>query len=124
MFICNIWTIPAIFTKGDNPGQYNPGQYDVKISDVLFGFHLPYLSQKLFDIQDPVFTLVVADLGHAYNWVVCRAIDRRQWVETADIDPLGVAEFTVLKKVGVMRTDSSSELLVRGLLQKMDCLFV
>lgn len=38
----------------------------------------------------------------------------------------GVAEVNVLKKVGIIRTDSCGELLVDGvsLLQKMNCLFV
>ena len=74
-------------------------------------------------MQDPVFTLAAAGLAHAHNWVVCKAIDRRQWAG-ADIDQGVGGEVRVLKKVGIMRTDSSSELLARGLLQRMDCLFV
>ena len=123
-FIKNIWIIPdAILNETDTLGEY-----DVKISNRLFGFYLPYLLQKPIDIQEnanPRFTLAIADLGHAHNWVVCRAINEFQWVGM-DIDLSGVAEFKVLKKVGVMRTDSCSELLVGGehgvsLLQKMDC---
>ena len=118
-FIRNIWTIPdVVLIKTDNPGEYQ-----VKTNNWHFGFYLPYLEQEPIDIQGlPVFTLAIADLGHAHNWVVCKAIDECQWVG-ADID-LGVAEFKILKKVGVIRTDSSSALLVGGLLQKQDCLFV
>ena len=108
LFISDIWTLPdAILSESDNAGQY-----EVKIGNLLFGFYQPYLSQRPINIQDPVFTLAIANLGQAYNWVVCKALDR----------PL--AKFKVLKKVGVIRTDSSSELLVGRLLQKRDCFFV
>ena len=119
LFIGNVWTIPdAIFTDG-----HNAGQYEVKIRNLVFGFYLPYLLQEPLDIQDSVFTLAIADLGHAYNWVLCKPMDRGQRVGTAAVGP-GVAEFKVLKKVGVIRTDSSCDLLVGKLLQKVDCLFV
>ena len=116
LFIRNICTIPdVIIHEGDIAGEY-----EVTISNLLFGFYLPYVSQEPIDIRDPEFTLAIADFGHAHNWVVCKPIDRSQW---PDIDP-GVAEFKVLKKVGIIRTDSGSELSVRGMLQSMDCLFV
>ena len=120
LFISNIWAIPdAVLKESDYPGVY-----EVKIGGLLFGFYQPYLSQKPMSIHDhPVFTLVTPDLGHAYNWVVCKPIDRGQWAGTS-IKMGVVAEFKVLKKVGVVRTDSSSELSVGGLIQKIDCLFV
>ena len=114
-----IWAIPDV-------GLYEtgtPGEYKVNINNRSgFYFYLPYLLQEPISIQDqPVFILATADLGHAHNWVVCRAIDKR--LGTAfGLD--GVAEVNVLKKVGVIRTDSCGELLVGGLLQKMDCVFV
>ena len=117
LIISNTWIIPDASIESDNLGEYK-----VTINNLPFGFYLPYLFQKSIDVQDPIFTLVTADLTHAHNWVVCKAIDRRQWVGT-DIDQ-GVGEFKVLKKVGIIRTDSSSELLVRGLLQRMGCLFI
>ena len=120
-FICNIWAVPnAYLCETDSPGEY-----EVKISNSPFGFYMPYLLQKSIDTHDQsVFTLATANLGHTYNWVVCRVIEKR----AVNVD-CGVAEVNVLKKVGVLRTDSYSELLVgRGggvsLLQKMDCLFV
>ena len=114
--ISNIWTIPNVIVS-----ESTLGEYGVKIGDSEFAFYPPYLSQKPIDIGDPVFTLATADLGHAHNWVVCKAVDKQR-VEK-DID-LGVAEFNVLKKIGVIRTDYCSELLAGGLLQKMDCIFV
>ena len=101
----------------------HPGEYKIRINNLTFGFYEPYLSQKPISMEGhPVFTLAAAHLGHAHNWVVCRAIAKYQWAG-ADAD-LWVAEFKVLKKVGVLRTDTSSELLVRGLLQSVDCLFI
>ena len=136
-FIRNIWTIPGVFiTEIEAPDSFAPDasvggsdiipvEYEVKINNWLFGFYMPYLSQKPIEIQDDhVFTLATADVGHDHNWVVCKAIDRSQWVGT-DIDP-GVAEFKVLKKVGVIRTDACSEILEHSvsLLQQTDCLFI
>ena len=120
--ISQIWTIPdAILNEADNPGEYT-----VEIRNRLFTFYLPYLSQRPIDLQGhPVFTLAIIDLGHAYNWVVCKNIEKRAGTDTN----LEAAEASILRKVGVMRTDACGELLVGGengvsLLQKMDCLFV
>ena len=116
-FIRNAWTIPHVVL---HPAD-KPGEYKAKISKWMFGFYLPYLSHEPIDVEgQPEFPLAIADLGHACNWAVCRAIDKRR----ADITDLGVAEVHVLKEVGVIRTDYCGELLVSGLVQKMDCLFV
>ena len=120
--IRNIWTIPGITLYESN----YPGEYGAETNGRLFGFYPPYLEQKPIDIQDPVFTLATLDIGHAYNWVVCKAIEKKTG-QSVGLD--GVAEVNVLKKIGVLRTDACSELMVGGqngasLLQKMDCLFV
>ena len=121
-FIRSLWTIPhTIISQTDNAGEY-----EVKISNRLFGFYLPYILQKPIDLQDePIFTLATTDLGHAHNWVVCRAVGKRVGMDIG----LPVDEVYVLKKVGVIRTDTCSELLVGGehgmsLLRKTNCLFV
>jgi len=121
-FIRNIWTIPDAFLCETE----DLGEYEVKISNRLFGFYMPYLSQKPIIAPDQsVFTLAITELGHTYNWVVCKGIEKRVGTDTDN----GVAEVSVLKKVGILRTDSCSELSVVGengvsLLQKMNCLFV
>ena len=96
-FISNIWTISdAILLETDKPGEY-----EVKINNsvVSIYFYLPYLSQKPLSVEgEPIFTLATANLGHAHNWVVCKAIEKRVG---ADVN-LGVAEVNVLKKVGVV----------------------
>ena len=120
LFINNIQTISnATLIETDNPSEYQ-----VKINNSLFSFYQPYLLQKPINIEDhPVFTLAAIQLGHGHNWLVCRAATKYHWVG-ADVVDLGVAEFKILKKVGVLRTDTSSELLVRGLVQSVDCLFI
>ena len=120
LFINDIWTISdATLIKAKKPSEYK-----VEIKSSLFGFYQPYLSQKPIDIEDnPVFTLAAKHLGHAHNWLVCIATEKYQWAG-ADVD-LGVTEYKILKKVGILRTDTSSELLVRGLVQQsVDCLFI
>ena len=121
-FIRNIWTIPGVTLCESN----YPGEYGVKTNGRLFGFYFPYLEQKPIDIQDPVLTLATLDIGEAYNWVVCKALGEKAG-KSVGLD--GVAEVNVLRKIGVLRTDSCSELIVGGqngasLLQKMNCLFV
>ena len=121
-FISSIWTVPdAILHETDCPEEY-----EVEINKRRFGFYLPYLSQKPINIQRQLFTLAITDLGHAHNWVVCEAIEKR--VGT-NVGLSGIVKVNVLRKVGVFRTDDCSKLLVGGesgvsLLQKMDCLFV
>ena len=141
-FISNIWAIPNIVLS-KSPKQ---NEYKVKINDRFFSFYLPYLSQKpIINTGDQsVFTLAAIDLGHAHNWVVCEAVGKRAGkdvglvpakahlhsdVDGTDVHFKEVAEVNILKKVGVIRTDTCSELMVGGvlgtsLLQKMDCLFV
>ena len=117
LFIGDVWTIPdVVLHEADNSGKYK-----VKINRFQFGFYLPYLSQKRIDLEDqPTLTLAIAELEHDYNWVVCRAVST---LPGTDIG-LEVAEVNVLRKVGVIRTDSCSELRAARLLRKMDCLFI
>ena len=123
-YISDILTIPnVVLYEADDPGEYK-----VKINNRLFGFYLPYLLQKPINVQDqPIFTLATRVPRHTHNWVVCRVMGKQVGRE---IDPdLGGAEVNVLKKVGVIRTDFCSELLVGGkngssLLQTIGCLFV
>ena len=112
-FVSNLWIIPyAVLSKTSNPGEYEVRVGINNTSD--FYFYLPYLSQKPIELGEPEFALAIADLGHAYNWVVCRVIER----------PAEDAEVYFLKKVGIMRTDSCSQLDVGGLLERRDCQFI
>ena len=119
-FISNIWTLPHAILYTTN----NPDEYKVEINKKLFGFYVPYLSQKPINVQGQSrFTLAIDELEHAYNWVVCRDMGKQT------LRDFSVGEVNVLKKVGVIRTDFYSELRFGGehgasLLQLMDCLFV
>ena len=128
LFISNIWTMPHVVLHHAN----NSGGYKVRTDKRLFGFYSPYLSQQPIDIQgqqqqqqqqQPTFTLAIAELKYAYNWVVCKAVGKLAGTDIGVVD-FAAAEVNVLEKVGVIRTDYCGELLVSGLLQKMDCLFV
>ena len=123
LFIGNLWMVPDVILSETN----YEGEYRVEIGGMRFGFYSPYISQKSIDIQDPpVFTLATMSIGHAHNWVVCKAVEKRVG-KNVGVD--GVSEVSVLKKVSVLRTDSCSELLVGtqngvSLLQRVDCLFI
>ena len=111
-FVSNLWIIPrTVLFKTSKLGEYG-----VEINDRRdIYFYLPYLSQKPIDLEEPEFALAIANLEHPhYNWVVCRVIG----------SPTEDAKVCVLKKVGVMRTDSCTQLSVGGLLERRDCLFI
>ena len=125
--LSNIWAIPnaKLFVTAV------PGEYKVSIAGGQSGyyFYLPYISQEPINIQDnPVFTLVTEDPRYSQNWVVCSS-SSFDWARVdigwawRDIGWFG-EDVKVLKKVGVIRKDSCSDLLVGKLLQKMNCLFV
>ena len=128
-FLCSLWTVPdAVLEETDSPGVY-----EFNIGNRLFSFYVPYVSQKPINVRDQsAFTLATAipdpedAHAYAYNWLVCEAIGKRAGTEFGLV---GVAEVNVLKKVGVIRTDECSELLVGGenggsLLKQVHCLFV
>ena len=123
LFISNIWIIPDVILRETD----YLSEYEVEINEMPFDSYLPYLLQKPIDLlEPPIFTIAIIEIGHAYNWMVCKAIGKRAGENVGLVE---VAAVNVLKKVGVIRTDSCSELLVGGqngvsLLQKMDCLFV
>ena len=123
-FVQNIWATPdARLHKTATAGEYK-----VEITGGLssYYFYLPYLSQKEIDIQDDtVFVLVTENPIYSHNWVVCSRVESRWTMALWDGAPRwDMKDTTVLKKVGVIRTDSCSELLVGEMLQKMDCIFV
>ena len=94
-------------------------EYDVEIKDKFFGFYTPYLSQECININRAgKYTLLASGQGNAYNWIVCEPVGKKT--------DKGTHEINVLKKIGVLRTDSVSELLVGGdnrgsMLEQIDC---
>ncbi|KAF8441155.1 ankyrin repeat-containing domain protein [Terfezia claveryi] len=108
-FICKIWAISNVFLQETG----DPNDYEVKIADKVFGFYPPYSAQEPINISnDQPFTLTAMSLGHSYNWVVCEHIgERNQRYKSVEKDELNDVNVLVLRKIGVLRTDSCSELL-------------
>ena len=120
VFMSNIYTIPeAKFYRTSQPSEY-----EVAIGSRVFDFYLPYLSQDPISIErgQRSFTLAALDFGHEYNWVVCIPCGRRSRKDIAGLS--GAGQVSVLKKVGLIRTDACSELESLSLVKKMDCLFI
>jgi len=106
-FICKVWAISNVFFQETG----DPHDYEVKIADKVFGFYPAYLGQEPIGIShNQPFTLTVMSLGQSYNWVVCEHV--RDWRQK---EASALVDVVILRKVGVLRTDSCNELLlVRG----------
>ena len=122
IFVTNIWAVPNV-----QLGQSaEPNEYQVKIEghNSSYAFYSPYLDQAPIPSKLTAslrFTLATVSLGHSNNWVVCQVLQPRKLANGE--------ETTVLKKIGVLATDSCSELFIhagtsRSMLKKISCLFV
>jgi hypothetical protein len=128
-FVDKIWAISHVLFSTDTR---NPNEYAVKIGNRVFGFYCPYQSQSLIVTENQQYTLAIPSPEHSYNRVVCEEHprNRKRKFEDSDSDEnLDVLEVKILRKVGVLRTDSCSELLVGGrdggsMLNMLNCLFV
>jgi len=130
-FVDKIWAISHVFLTTE---ESNPNEYEAKGGNRAFGFYCPYQFQELIETENRQFTLAIPNPEHSYNWVVCEELPRNrkrklQHIDGGETINDNVGEVTILKKVGVLRTDSCSELLVGkrdggSILQKISCLFV
>lgn len=111
-------------------------KYKVKAGSKSFIFYYPYVIRN----QEPVFnkasqfqpfTLVTSHPDEPYNWVVCEILEKRKMMcrKTGEkpLDEVEV-EVEVLRKVGVLRTDSCTELYLNveksdSILKKINALF-
>jgi len=125
LLVSDIWAISDVQlyqTHGRN-------EYEIDIGDENFGFYYPYVHQKPIETSSSGrYTLVITYPDHSYNWVVCESLGKRNkryrtpnGLETVEIEPL--------RKLGVLRTDSCSELVLgRGrkdsILTKINALFL
>jgi len=129
LFVDKIWAISHVDLTTE---ASNPNEYEVKIGDKTFGFYFPYKFQGLIETENRHLTLAIPNPEHSYNWVVCEELlqnGKRKFEDIGGDENLNVLEGIVLRKVGVLRTDSCSELLVgqRGggsILKRISCLFV
>ncbi|KAF8456823.1 hypothetical protein BDZ91DRAFT_745114 [Kalaharituber pfeilii] len=125
VFISDIWAIRNVLLL-PKPSNH---EYQVKRGTQLLGFYCPYLSQAAIQTTHRLFTLVTLELEHTHNWVVCEDLYTQLENSTAENGVDSVVKLRVLKKVGVLRTDSISGLLaVKGnrgsTVKKIHALFV
>ncbi|KAF8457093.1 hypothetical protein BDZ91DRAFT_786036 [Kalaharituber pfeilii] len=126
IFLCEVWAISHALVH--KPSEVN--EYEVKIGSEVFGFYCPYLSQAPIETDDRQFTLAILDPEQTYNnWVVCKQLNRENGRYRSEDEDESTIELEVLKKVGVLRTDSNSDFLVLSgdgdsVMRKINALFV
>jgi len=128
-FVEKIWAISDIHLRTNT---CNPNEYEVKIGGKGFGFYCPYHFQEPIHTENRQLTIVIQSPESSYNWVVCEELPQVKKRKFEDIDKdenVNALEVKVLRKVGILRTDSCSELLMGkrdggSMLQKISCLFV
>jgi len=106
----------SVITNVILEGMENSPEYQAKINDKVIGFYSPYLdSDPIIIPRNQELTLATTTLGQSYNWIVCEQLGERaeQCKKTPDgeVTCIGVL---VLRKLGILRTDSCSELLLGG----------
>ena len=103
-FICKVWAISNVYFQETD----DPDGYAVLIGDKAFGFYPPYLAQEPIGISnDQPFTLTAMSLDQSYNWIVCEQVgDREEKYGEKEM----LVDVIILRKIGVLRTDSCSEL--------------
>jgi len=128
LFVSDIWTISDVYFSKRNEGDEN--QIDIDIGDEVFGFYYPYVDQRPIELSaSRRYTLVTTYPDHSYNWVVCESLGKRDETCTTLGGVVKMAEVESLRKLGVLRTDSSSEFVLgRGrkdsMLKRINALFV
>jgi len=146
LFLSNIWAISGVHLSQENDrNEYqldidneneierNKYQIDVNVGNDIFAFYYPYVDQKPIEYStSEKYTLVTTDPDHSYNWVVCETLGMRD-EECMTRDGVAkvakVAKVEPLRKLGVLRTDSSSEFFLGigrkdSILKKINVLFV
>ncbi|KAF8451195.1 hypothetical protein BDZ91DRAFT_786860 [Kalaharituber pfeilii] len=125
LFVSGMWAISHVLLS--ELSEQN--EYEVEIGSKVLGFYFPYLSEAHIKIHKKRFTLAVLNSEHIYNWVVFEEVETQNGQYRSEDGKQKIGEIEVLKKVGILRTDSSSELLVGGendgpLMKKINALFV
>ena len=126
IFVSDIWAITDV--KLCKTSQQN--QYEIKLANKVYGFYCPYLAQTPIQLKVSArFALATVSLGHSNNWVVCEMSVKQSGNCKATNGNVEAVSIEVLKKIGVLATDSCSELFVhagtpRSRLSKIHCLFI
>jgi len=123
LLIPDVWVVTAVLLHQTD----DPNEYEVEVGNNVFGFFCPYQSQEPIKVTNNLFTLAILSLKNSNNWAVCEPVGEGPGAQTESSVGLNVK---VLKKVGVLRTDSCSEFLVAWgrpgdyTLTQANCLFV
>ncbi|KAF8426742.1 ankyrin repeat-containing domain protein [Tirmania nivea] len=124
MFVPDIWAISNVRLCQTEERD----EYVIDVGDEIFGFYHPYVSQKPIEMSTcERYTLVTTCPDHSYNWLVCEP-HRNRDIAYPTLDGVGATEIEPLKKLGVLRTDSCSELVLGmerkdSVLKKINALF-
>jgi len=126
-YVHDIWAI----SKAPVRKLTELNEYEVTTGGITVGFFCPYLAQTPITLTEQLLTLAIIKLGHTYNWAVCEELEVRSGPCNMSHENEEVVEVRIhiLKKVGVLRTDSSGELLVADRnkspsVKKINALFV
>jgi len=123
LLVSDIWAISDVCQFQTKERK----EYEIKIGNEIFGFYSPYVRQKPIEVSScGRYTLVTTNPDHSYNWVVCESLGQRP---TTPDGTIKTTEIECLKKLGVLRTDSCSELFLGtgrrdSILKKINALFV
>jgi len=136
LLMLDIWAISDVSLCQTDYGNTDAtdiwGQtFVIDIGDEIFGFYYPYVGQNPIKMSSSGrYTLVTTTHSdNSYNWVVCEPLGKRDESYTVPGGAVEVAEVEALGKLGVLRTDSCSELVLgwgRGysILNKINALFI
>lgn len=130
VFLSDIWGVSDVQVLPIN------GTYRININDRGIHFYGPYLSQISIDVtHNEQYTIVTVEPGYSDHWVLCELIKREKlkcrlhhekgMVQTNSSE----VEVEILKKVGIVRTDSGGELWLAparldSVVRKINALFI
>ena len=126
LFVSDIWAISDVRLWQTN----KLNQYEIHIRNGVFAFYYPYARQEPIELSTSGrYTLVTTYPDHTYNWVVCESLGKRNEKCRTPDGVVKMAEIELLRKLGVLKTDSSSEFVLRtrrtdSILEKINALFV
>ena len=123
LLVSNIWAI----TEARLWQTKKLNEYGVYVGGETFPFYYPYVCQQ--PIDPGRYTLVTTFPDHSYNWVVCESLGKRDETYKTPGGIIKTAEVESLRKLGVLRTDSCSELVLGSgrkcsILKQINALFV
>jgi len=109
LFVLDIWAICDVCLCQTNEQH----DYEINIGNETFGFYYPYVRQESIETSScGRYILATTYLESSYNWVVCESLGKRDETYTTPDGIIKTVEIEPLRKLGVLRTDSCSELIL------------